>query len=73
MELSIQKQDPLLMKALELWVTVHMLVNHELKWFLYEKNSIETGAGQGTSTAGGITYQLICIQLNAAAEKTIYH
>jgi hypothetical protein len=32
MELSIQTQDPHLTKALELWATEHMLVDHKLKW-----------------------------------------
>jgi hypothetical protein len=69
LELSIQKQDPLLSKALELWATVHMLVDHELRWVIHEKNSFETGAGQGTPIPDDITYQLLCMQLNAAVEK----
>jgi hypothetical protein len=69
LELSIEHQDPLLTKALDLWATVHMLVDHELKWFIHEKPSFETGAGQGTPIQEDATYQLLCMQLNAAVEK----
>lgn len=68
-ELSIKHQDPLLTKALDLWATVHMLVDHELKWFIQEKSSFDTGTGQGAPIQEDVTYQLLCLQLNAAVEK----
>jgi hypothetical protein len=36
LDLSVQKQDVLLGKVLELWCTVHVLVDHELKWDIFE-------------------------------------
>jgi hypothetical protein len=69
-QLSIEKQDPLLTKALELWSTVHILVDPELKWSVYEKLSPDAEAGTGIPVKEDTdTYQLICLQLNAAVEK----
>ena len=71
-ELAVNKQDPLLSRALELWSTVHILVDHELRWSLSERVSIDAQAGQGpmiVSTVNDGTYDLLTLQLNAAAEK----
>lgn len=82
-QLSIEKQDPLLTKALELWSTVHILVDHELRWCVFEKTIPDAETGHDFSqpsypsqmaSADPIkeettSYQLICMQLNAAVEK----
>lgn len=71
-ELAIQKQDQLLSRVLELWAIVHILVDHELRWTISERVDIDAPAGQGPiidqNTSDG-TYGLLCLQLNAAAEK----
>lgn len=74
MQLSIEKEDALLKRALELWGTVHILVDHELKWSISEKSSSVDETGNTTSTSTPIspettTYGLLCMQLSAAVEK----
>lgn len=70
MELSTQKEDVLLKRALELWGTVHILVDHELKWSLFERSPLmDEGAEAAPIDPQGATYQLICMQLCAAVEK----
>lgn len=64
--------EPLLGHILEFWATVNIFVNHELQWKLSESAEANAAPGQGTSilpdsTDG--TYPVICLQLNAAAEK----
>lgn len=71
-DISIQKQDSLLTRVLELWAMVHILVDHELRWTISLKTS-DVESGQGTELPtdhnGAGTYNLICLQLNAAVEK----
>ncbi|KAI9746198.1 MAG: hypothetical protein M1818_000879 [Claussenomyces sp. TS43310] len=69
LELSIQNQDVLLTRVLELWSTVHILVDHELSWAILEKTDASAEAGQGALIDDTATYQLLCMQLNAAVEK----
>lgn len=70
MELSIQKQDSLLSRALELWATVHILVDHELKWSLSERRTMGDESSESHPIdPQGTTYQLLCMQLSAAVEK----
>lgn len=70
--LALEKDDALLAKTLELWTIVHILVDHELRWTISERVSVDAPAGQGpiieNSSDDGI-YGLLCLQLNAAAEK----
>lgn len=68
-ELSIQNQDVLLNRVLELWSTVHILVDPELSWSITEKTDITADSGQGSIIDDAGTYQRLCMQLNAAAEK----
>ncbi|TAQ90238.1 hypothetical protein B7494_g1409 [Chlorociboria aeruginascens] len=70
--LSLQKEDTLLKVVLELWVTVHILVDHELRWNIYEKTDLEARAGSGPvidQNTADRAYAVITLQLNAAAEK----
>lgn len=67
--LSIKVQDPLLARVLELWSTVHMLIDHELKWSISERANMDAAAGDGALIEQGNNYQLLCMQLNAAVEK----
>lgn len=71
-DISIQKQDSLLTRVLELWAMVHILVDHELSWTISLKSS-EADSGQGIEIAndhtGAGTYNLVCLQLNSAVEK----
>jgi hypothetical protein len=72
LQLSIEKEDALLTRALEFWATVHILVDHELHWTVSEKTDIDARAGQGPvidQNTSDDTYGLLCLQLNAAAEK----
>jgi hypothetical protein len=68
-ELSIAKQDTLLTKALEMWSTVHILVDHELSWFAYQKASSDLDANQSIPINDNQSYDLIRMQLLAAVEK----
>jgi hypothetical protein len=71
-DLAIQKQDQLLSRALELWAIVHILVDHELRWTISERVDIDAAAGHGPiidQNERDGTYGLLCLQLNAAAEK----
>ncbi|KUJ10345.1 uncharacterized protein LY89DRAFT_710683 [Mollisia scopiformis] len=70
--LAMQKEDALLSRALELWSIVHILVDHEMSWTISERTDEEAEAGRGPlidQVANGITFNVICLQLNAAAEK----
>jgi hypothetical protein len=70
-QLSMEKQDVLLTRVLELWATVHILVDHELTWNISERVNIDAEPGQGPvidRNANDGTYGLLCLQLNAAAE-----
>lgn len=72
MELAIQKQDPLLNRVLELWTTVHILVDHELRWSMSETSSLASESGHGiqiNENTNGESYNILHLQLNAAAEK----
>jgi hypothetical protein len=69
MELNIQQHDPLLARVLELWSIVHILVDHELKWGVYDKTNIDHDAPQEAHREDSATYTLVVKQLNAAVEK----
>lgn len=72
MELAIQKQDPLLNRVLELWTTVHILIDHELRWTMSETSSLASESGRGVQInehTNGESYNILHLQLNAAAEK----
>lgn len=70
MALSQQKDDVLLKRALELWGTVHILVDHELKWNITEKSTLpDETVVENAIDPQGTTYQLLCMQLAAAVEK----
>lgn len=71
MELATQKEDILLKRALDLWGTVHILVDHELKWSIFERSTINDDGTEGGVLIDpqGTTYQLLCMQLSAAVEK----
>lgn len=74
MQLSMEKEDALLKRALELWGTVHILVDHELKWSIEEKRLVAGEVSIESCNATPIepqttTYQLLCMQLSAAVEK----
>ena len=71
-QLAVEKADVLLESALELWSIVHILVDHELRWTISERIDIDAPAGHGTAispNSGDGTYNLLGLQLNAAAEK----
>lgn len=67
-ELATRSQDQLLTRVLELWSTIHILVDHEVSWVLFEKSEHNPEA-PGTTIEEVQNYQVICMQLNAAAEK----
>ncbi|KAE8450514.1 hypothetical protein EG329_006245 [Mollisiaceae sp. DMI_Dod_QoI] len=70
--LAIQKQDALLARVLELWSIVHILVDHEISWTMSERVNVDAQAGHGPlidQVANGVTFNILCLQLNAAAEK----
>jgi hypothetical protein len=69
MEMNIQQHDPLLARVLELWSIVHILVDHELKWGVYDKMNIDVDAAQDAHGEDTPTYTLVVKQLNAAVEK----
>ncbi|KAH8804968.1 hypothetical protein F5884DRAFT_435760 [Xylogone sp. PMI_703] len=72
MELSVQKEDVLLTRVLELWSIVHILVDHELHWTVSERVDPSSEPGKGPvidQSTNDVTYGLLCLQLNAAAEK----
>lgn len=70
MQLSIEKEDTLLKRALELWGTVHILVDHELKWSISERSPlVEETMTTTPIESQTTTYQLLCMQLAAAVEK----
>ncbi|KAL3428391.1 hypothetical protein PVAG01_01900 [Phlyctema vagabunda] len=72
LELSVQKEDDLLKRALDLWSIVHILIDHELRWTTTQRGNIDDAAGNGRpieQREGDRTYPVICLQLNAAAEK----
>jgi hypothetical protein len=68
LELSRAKGDQLLAHVLELWSTVHILVDHEATWALFEKASLESAAESGTPI-DDMNHQVLTIQLNAVVEK----
>ena len=70
--LAMEKQDSLLERVLELWSIVHILVDHELHWQISERVDLDSSDGQGpriTQEEQNHTYDMICLQINAAAEK----
>jgi hypothetical protein len=72
LQLSMQKQDALLTRVLELWSVVHILVDNELNWKMSERVNIDAEAGHGPiieQNADDGNYGRLCLQLNAAAEK----
>ena len=70
-ELLLTIEDTLLTRALHFWGVVHVLVDHELAWNITERIDPNVGQGQGPvidRNTDGSTYNLLCLQLNAAAE-----
>jgi hypothetical protein len=66
------KDDALLSRVLDLWSMVHILVDHEMSWTMSERVDPAAEAGKGPlidQAANGITFSVISLQLNAAAEK----
>ena len=58
--------------ALELWVTVHILVDSSTPWIMSVRSSDLVAPGKGDpidKNAGDHSYEDLCGQLNAAAEK----
>jgi hypothetical protein len=58
--------------ALELWVTVHILVDTSTPWVMSVRSSELVAAGKGElidKNSGDHSYEDLCAQLNAAAEK----
>ncbi|KAL4893958.1 hypothetical protein BDV59DRAFT_176536 [Aspergillus ambiguus] len=80
-ELSQQKKDALLERALELWVATHILVDSEIRWKTYcnptlpptAMNSLAQPSDDGRmpidEVANAETYALLCSQLRAATER----
>jgi hypothetical protein len=65
-------QNEALTKALHLWVMVNILVDSSRGWVLVERLDEQGIAGVGNTidkNAGDHTYEDLCGQLNAAAEK----
>lgn len=65
-------QNEVLAKALQLWVIVNILVDSSRGWVLVERVDEQSLAGGGNTidkNAGDHTYEVLCGQLNAAAEK----
>ncbi len=58
---------------LELWAINHVLVDLEMKWITFGISGPEGAAGYTRQAiddeADGSTYELLCMQLRAAAEK----
>lgn len=69
MEINIRQHDPLLSRVLELWSIVHILVDHELKWGVFDKTNMEMVGVQAAYAEDSPTYTLVVKQLNAAVEK----
>lgn len=70
--LAMQKEDALLSRVLDLWSMVHILVDHEMSWTMSERVNAESEPGKGPlidQVANSITFSVISLQLNAAAEK----
>lgn len=72
-DISIEKQDSLLTRVLELWAMVHILIDHEVRWSISVRIDADAPSGQGIEIPNDPnsdgSYNLICLQLNAAAEK----
>lgn len=70
--LAAEKEDVQLSRVLDLWAVNHVLVDIEMRWRTFEKtedgerNSIDEETDEQS-------YQLICSQLRAAAEKRASH
>jgi hypothetical protein len=65
-------QNAALVMALELWVTVHILVDSSTPWVVSERTNELVAAGKGTpidKNAEDHSYEDLCGQLNAVAEK----
>lgn len=70
-ELLETKEDLLLTRALHFWGVVHILVDHELAWNITDKVDSNVGQGEGPvidQSNDTNIYNLLCLQLNAAAE-----
>ena len=71
--ISVEKQDTLLTRVLELWAMVHILVDHEFQWTILARgDNVPNSPGiQSPIDPNGNNrnYRVLCAQLNAAAEK----
>ncbi|TQS34319.1 hypothetical protein Golomagni_05302 [Golovinomyces magnicellulatus] len=71
-DLATAKKDCLLSRALELWSTVHILVDHEMSWKIIEGIDPRINAGQDFTidqSCNTNVHRLICSQLSAVAES----
>lgn len=70
--LDIYYQDSLLSRVLELWSINHIWVDMEMKWITLEIPDAE-GYGNNRKVINDqtdeVSYNLLCVQLKAAAEK----
>ncbi|KAM3085209.1 hypothetical protein ACMFMG_003638 [Clarireedia jacksonii] len=70
LNLSIEKQDKLLERALEFWAMVHILVDADVSWNFNEKICSGEQAGQTQAIPPREpSWNTMVAQLNAAAEK----
>lgn len=69
---SQRQKDSLLSRALELWAVIHIWVDLEMRWITFE-NPDPSNAHRGRRAideqSSNETYQLLCHQLRALAEK----
>lgn len=72
-DLSIQKQDNFLSRALELWTIVHIFVDSEIRWEMFAKTTAASPDEEGGQTKAILStdrsFATIHTQLNAAAEN----
>lgn len=67
--LQLEKTSSILNRALEFWAIVHILVDHEMTWKVSERVNIDAPAGEGPPLIANGSFNLISLQLNAAAER----
>lgn len=70
-ELASAKQDYLLMRALDLWSLVHILIDHEIIWNLKGRSDTSINPEKSPTNhqkSKSSIYSLICSQIKAAAE-----
>ncbi len=71
-EVAAKNQDQLLEHALDLWSIVHILIDNELHWSIFYGSDADGAPVQRSAinrNANNRNYTVLCLQLNAAAEK----